>query len=182
LEIETVMKCNLCGSSDLIDIDRKNGIGQCRACGFIFNRERPTSREIETYYSREGKYNDWLSLEKERDILWQRRLRVVLKYRQNGALLDVGTGTGQFLHFAKKQFDVSGTEVSASGIELAKNKYGIDIMKGTLENLSFGNKFDVISLYHVLEHVPDPPRPSGGAGTCLTRADSSSLRSRTMFP
>jgi len=156
LEFETLLSCSLCDSQDLVYVDRKNGIGQCRSCGFIFDKERPTTMEIEMYYSREEKYNDWLIMEKERDILWKRRLRVVLKYRQSGNLLDVGTGIGQFLHFAKKYFEVSGTEVSTSGIEIAKKKYDIDIMKGSLDNLSFSNKFDVISLYHVLEHVADP--------------------------
>jgi len=118
--------------------------------------ERPISTEIEKYYSREDKYDTWLSKEKERDILWRRRLEVVLKYRRSGTLLDVGTGIGQFLHFARRYFEVSGTEISTSGIEIARRKYGLTILNGTLENLAFDMKFDVITLYHVLEHVPDP--------------------------
>jgi SAM-dependent methyltransferase len=156
LETEIVTECNLCGSRELACVDKKNGIGQCGSCGFVFDMERPTSEEIEKYYSREDKYDAWLSKEKERDILWRRRLEVVLRYRRSGTLLDVGTGIGQFPHFASRYFEVSGTEISTSGIEIARRKYGLAILKGTLENLAFDTKFDVITLYHVLEHVPDP--------------------------
>ena len=156
METEIVTECNLCGSRELAFVDKKNGIGQCGSCGFVFDMERPISAEIERYYSREGKYDAWLSKEKERDILWRRRLEVVLKYRRSGTLLDVGTGIGQFLHFAREYFEGTGTEISTSGIEIARRKYGLAILNGTLENLAFDKKFDVITLYHVLEHVPDP--------------------------
>jgi 2-polyprenyl-3-methyl-5-hydroxy-6-metoxy-1,4-benzoquinol methylase len=156
LETEIVTECNLCGCRDLAYVDKKNSIGQCGSCGFIFDMERPSAAEIERYYSREGKYNDWISKEQERDLLWRRRLEIVLKYRRQGTLLDVGTGTGQFLHFAKRHFKVSGTEISTSGIEIAHRKYGLTVMRGTLEDLVFDTKFDVITLYHVLEHVPNP--------------------------
>jgi SAM-dependent methyltransferase len=72
---------------------------------------------------------------------------------QKGNLLDIGAGTGDFLSHAKKAgFNCIGIEPN----EKAKN---ISISKGvsftnTLEELE-NNSFDVITMWHVLEHVPD---------------------------
>jgi len=155
-EMETLNICNLCSSIDIEYADRENGIGICSKCGYIFNRERPTLAAISEFYSKEDKYDQWIANEAERDALWQRRLKLLLNYKKEGALLDVGTGIGQFLHFAKRHFDVSGTEVSTTAIEIAKEKYGLEILHGTIEKLHFTKTFDVISLYHVLEHVSNP--------------------------
>jgi SAM-dependent methyltransferase len=72
--------------------------------------------------------------------------------------LDVGTGIGEFLRHAGKFFDVVGTEISDEAIRLARNRFGIAILKGTLaEPLKLEpGSFDAVSLIHVLEHVSDP--------------------------
>ena len=52
---------------------------------------------------------------------------------------------------------VTGTEVSQSGVNVAKEKYNLDIAHGELEECALPrNSFDTITLFHVLEHVPDP--------------------------
>jgi SAM-dependent methyltransferase len=73
-------------------------------------------------------------------------------------LLDVGTGIGQFLHIARPHFSsVCGTEVSASAIEIARKKYGLDLLRGEVHDIDFGSaKFDNVTVFHVLEHVPNP--------------------------
>ena len=82
---------------------------------------------------------------------------MVKRFKSTGALLDIGTGIGQFLHFARNHFQVEGTEVSESAINIAKEKYGLDLKRGQVEDIDFGDRrFDVITLFHVLEHVPNP--------------------------
>ena len=73
-------------------------------------------------------------------------------------LLDVGTGIGQFLHHARPHFtDVQGTEVSASAVRVAQEKYGLKVHQGRVEEMGFPpESFNNITLFHVLEHVPDP--------------------------
>ena len=70
-----------------------------------------------------------------------------------GRILDIGAGTGDFLLEAKNQnWDILGIEPNdkAKGIAVGKGiKFGDTIEK--LEN----NSFDVITMWHVLEHVPD---------------------------
>jgi 2-polyprenyl-3-methyl-5-hydroxy-6-metoxy-1,4-benzoquinol methylase len=79
---------------------------------------------------------------------------MVNKYGHKGPLLDVGTGIGQFLAFEKQKYDIDGTEVSARAIEIARTKYGLHIRRGTVKELDFGDRrFEVITLFHVREHV-----------------------------
>jgi 2-polyprenyl-3-methyl-5-hydroxy-6-metoxy-1,4-benzoquinol methylase len=95
--------------------------------------------------------------ERKRDVLWQRRLKMVKKLKTSGRLLDIGTGIGQFLFFARKQFQVVGTEISASAVKIAKEKYKQDVIKGEIENIDFmGIRFDIITVFHVLEHLTNP--------------------------
>ncbi|MBN2464183.1 class I SAM-dependent methyltransferase [candidate division WOR-3 bacterium] len=124
---------------------------------------RPTQREIVRFYSRSTQYDPWLEEETGRNALWNRRLRTILKYRQSGRLLDVGTGTGQFLAVARRHFEVHGTEVSSSGVKIARDRYGLSVFQGELGSTDFGCTFDVVTLFHVLEHVPSP---SSTVGRC----------------
>jgi len=70
-----------------------------------------------------------------------------------GRILDIGAGTGDFLSVAKNDgWQTIGVEPSEKAKAIAKNK-GVSFVEQTseLEN----NSFDVISMWHVLEHVPD---------------------------
>ncbi len=156
MDIEHLSNCLLCGSSELLTIDEKIHLSQCRKCGFIFDNPRPTIKEIKQFYSRPTQYNSWLDKESARNCLWWRRLRLVRRYGAGRKLLDVGAGIGQFLSFAKKYFEVSGTEISESAVKIAKEKYGIDLFKDCFEEMRFQDRFDCITLFHVLEHVPNP--------------------------
>jgi len=157
MKLEYLNKCNLCESEDISSVDNDHNIFKCHHCGYIFDNPRPTFDEVINFYSREDQYDVWLKEEKVRDALWQRRLKMVKKFKNTGTLLDIGAGIGQFLYFAKDDFAVEGTEVSESAIKVAKEKYGLSLKKGQVDDIDFGeSRFDVITLFHVLEHVPDP--------------------------
>lgn len=74
------------------------------------------------------------------------------KINSKGSVLDIGAGTGDFLLEAKKRgWMVMGTEPNALARDLAKSKE--IILKENLDEIK--EKFDVITLWHVLEHIPD---------------------------
>jgi SAM-dependent methyltransferase len=150
--------CNLCGSGQLKRLDDACNICQCSSCGYIFDNPRPSSDEIHAYYSRPGKYDGWLEALAPREILWKRRLDLMRKWKKPGSLLDVGTGIGQFLDVGRDDFtETCGTEISDSAIRIAKERYGLDVFLGPVEDIDFSNrKFDNITIIHVLEHVDDP--------------------------
>lgn len=157
MRLEYLKKCNLCESKDILPIDNDHNIFRCSQCGYIFDNPRPTYDEIVGFYLREDQYHSWLGEERGREALWQRRLKMVKRFKNKGTLLDVGAGIGQFLHFARDDFEVEGTEISESAIKVAREKYDLNLKKGQLEDIDFGDcRFDVITLFHVLEHVPDP--------------------------
>lgn len=59
------------------------------------------------------------------------------------------------MSYAKKYYKISGTEVSKIAIKIADEKYNIKLIQGE-ENLDLKEKFNVITIFHVLEHVHDP--------------------------
>jgi 2-polyprenyl-3-methyl-5-hydroxy-6-metoxy-1,4-benzoquinol methylase len=158
--LETVVVCNICHSAAIEQIDPECNLCRCSRCGFVFDNPRPTQQEIAWFYSQEGKYDSWLTDAVARDALWKRRLKMVLRRRAPGNLLDVGTGIGQFLHHAEPHFArVAGTEISESAIRIARERYGLEIQQGQIEDLPLPDSaFDNVTLFHVLEHVPGPAK------------------------
>ena len=156
--MEEVSACCICGNRDIKQIDPECNLCRCGRCGYIFDSPRPRQEEIVAFYSRAEKYDSWLSEQRGRDDLWQRRLTMLLPYRAHGNLLDIGTGIGQFLHHAKPYFiEIEGTEVSQSACRIAAEKYGIRVLNGKVEELELRHGFyNNVTLFHVLEHVPDP--------------------------
>ncbi len=158
MELETLHTCNLCASERIRVLDADSNICGCETCGYVFDNPRPTAPEIMSFYSQPTKYDPWLVEERARDTLWKRRLKKMGRTRKPGSLLDVGTGIGQFLHHAKAFYsDVHGTEVSESAVRIAREKYNLDVTRGEIGSIQFGvASFDNITVFHVLEHVPDP--------------------------
>lgn len=87
---------------------------------------------------------------------WSLKKKVSLIEKQNkgvGSLLDIGAGTGDFLVAAKNNnWKVFGMEPNSSARNLAKEK-GL-ILESDI-NAFQNQKFDVVTLWHVLEHVPN---------------------------
>ena len=89
-----------------------------------------------------------------KNIALQNKLNLINSEQpQKGKLLDIGAGTGDFLLTAKNNgWDTIGVEPSERAKNSAKQK-GISFVEeiSSLEN----NSLDVITMWHVLEHVPD---------------------------
>ncbi len=156
--LEVVAVCALCGSRDVASVDPGANMCACRACGYIFDSPRPTTLAITAFYSRPTKYDGWMRDARPRDRLWQRRVRKLARHARGGSLLDVGAGIGQFLHHARRvATDIHGTEISTSAIAIARDRYGLTLTEGPIETAPLGRRqFDTITLFHVLEHVPNP--------------------------
>jgi 2-polyprenyl-3-methyl-5-hydroxy-6-metoxy-1,4-benzoquinol methylase len=157
-QMEVVEACCVCQSAEIQQIDPECNLCRCPRCGYLFDSPRPSQEKIIEFYSRSGKYDSWLRESDARDHLWKRRLKMVLRHRSEGNLLDIGAGIGQFLHHARPYFaDVAGTEISSSAARVARERYGLEIGIGAVEDLNLPDSFfDNITLFHLLEHVPDP--------------------------
>lgn len=86
-------------------------------------------------------------------IALKNKLKLINSHSQKGRILDIGAGVGDFLSFAKND----GWETI--GIEPSEKAKTIAMKKGVtfVENFSSleSNSFDIITMWHVLEHVPD---------------------------
>jgi len=135
---------------------------QCKNCGALFTNPRPALQDIGKYYesqdyvSHTGKGNNltnrlfniarWFTLRKK-----QRQIRSVAKEQ---SLLDYGCGTGAFInHCAKARWQVTGIEPSENARSLAKQTG--QTVYANLDALPADQKFGIITLWHVLEHVHD---------------------------
>ncbi len=78
---------------------------------------------------------------------------------KEGRLLDVGCATGDYLVFLRTLGwkHLYGLEINSRAAEWARDKHGFDVYTGILnEHYVPKEKFDVVTAWHVLEHVPDP--------------------------
>lgn len=137
---------------------------QCDNCGFIFTNPRPEIGNLKMYYQSE----EYLSHSKNQrnltSIIYsiiknyslQKKYMIISKYHRSGKVLDIGCATGEFLnYFKQKGWTTIGIEPAENPRKYATTKYGLEVYdEPKLENLE-KNTFDVITLWHVLEHVPD---------------------------
>lgn len=88
----------------------------------------------------------------------EQRAQMFLQQTTPGHLLDVGCGDGKFLSEMKARgWQVDGIDFDPQAIKTAKAKYGLSLRHGELSKAGLpSDKFDAITMSHVVEHVPDP--------------------------
>jgi len=149
--------CPICGSERILNYSKDDPyLKECQDCRITFTYPLPEGL-TEAYH--EDYYRIWYEKQlKQRVKLWRRRLKTVKKFCKPGKLLDVGTGDGLFLKVAKTaNFNICGTEISPAAVRAAKKFYNLDIHLTEIENADFEeNSFDVITIWHVIEHVENP--------------------------
>jgi len=114
-----------------------------------------TSYAEDDYFTRKNQYvNRW----SEFCAMFESLLDKVVGFKREGKLLDVGAGVGTLLSVAARRgFAVKGVEVSRWAAAFAREKKGLDILTGSLEDACLEMEaFDVVVINHVLEHVDEP--------------------------
>lgn len=136
---------------------------RCDNCQLVFTNPRPSPSELPKYYESSA----YISHTDTSDSLLHFVYRLVRKYtiskkvilvrklRSPGTILDLGCGTGDFLKACRKSgWTVKGIEPNEQARTIASNKNQISIEQDILD-LKKKEKFDVITAWHVLEHVVD---------------------------
>jgi len=135
---------------------------RCTKCKFVFTNPRPNDESLATYYisdkyiSHTGDNKTFINkiYLQARKITLRRKRKLVRKYSLENKILDVGCGTGEFLNEMKSHgWRIFGVEPSPSARESAEKKTETKICK-SLNDVS-ENNFNAITLWHVLEHLPD---------------------------
>ena len=86
------------------------------------------------------------------------RLRWLARHAPGGRLLDVGAAGGAFVLEAERAgYAAWGVEPTPAFAKRARGRLGLDVRTGTLEDLALEpGSLDVVTMWHVLEHVPAP--------------------------
>jgi 2-polyprenyl-3-methyl-5-hydroxy-6-metoxy-1,4-benzoquinol methylase len=159
--------CNLCGASDARQVFVKNGfsIVECRQCRLLYVANPPTAEELRRLYSFDGGYHQSLADPGSAETAARRAAarqyyEILSKLRSGGSILDIGCSSGFFLIEARDRgWQTQGLEMSVDTAQVARDRFGLDVVTGTLEETTFpAARFDVVTLWDVIEHLPDPLR------------------------
>lgn len=176
--------CNLCAADDAEPIARQNGfrIVRCRACGLVYVNPRPRSDRLLAWYA------DYHTRNGANEASWDRLMGGVFRESveilcasRNGSdrrrLLDVGCGFGGFVAAMRERgWDAEGVDPSRTVVAAAVNR-GRPVRVGTLDALHGEcGSYDAVTMFYVLEHVPDPLAALEKAWRLLSRGGTILIR------
>lgn len=166
-------QCLVCGHNEISPIlevsdysisNETFHIHQCDHCGFRFTANPPLEEACGKYYQDE-KYISHSNTSKGivaklyhqvRYIMLRRKHQLITKISNGTKVLDVGSGTGYFLnHLKSNGYQVQGVEMSDSARTFSIHEFGINVVK-SIDDIEKHQKFDCITLWHVLEHLYNP--------------------------
>jgi len=134
---------------------------KCLKCGFIFCN--PKIKGLD--HLEQDHYNDpdayQVFIKSNVFSIFQIGKKLLRKFKPSGCLLDVGAGKGDFVFLAKSLgYAAKGIEPSVRFCDYARKQYRVDVRHGYLGDAEHfkGEKFDVITMFHVLEHVINPQK------------------------
>ena len=188
-------RCPLCSSrkisfylrcTDHLVSKEEFDIYGCTGCGFKFTQAHPDEQHIGTYYESEDYISHDDSAEGFLNRIYLSVRYLMLRWKRNivenatgglkGSLLDIGSGTGYFAGIMKESgWHVTGIEPGRKAREFGITRFGIDVIEpGRISDLP-DRSFDVITFWHVLEHLHDPFKYSAETdrllkpgGICIT--------------
>jgi SAM-dependent methyltransferase len=184
-----VVPCYYCGesaSSDFVtaqdDLTGKPGdfhFVTCDACGLVYQKPRVDMQHIRDYYDDEyiahRKQTNWGVLTwfydyamNKHDRDKDRLLRQYISLGRQSEVLDVGCGAGTFLIQTRARYGARVTGVDFKDLSNSPGFDQIDFHCGLFYELELGaNRFDLITMWHFLEHDYDPLRTLDSARTAL---------------
>lgn len=136
---------------------------KCSNCHFVFTNPRPDDAALADYYLSEKYISHTGGSDTLIDKIYLIARRITLHWKRKliennsrpGHILDIGCGTGEFLTEMKNHgWEISGVEPSPTARDTAEKNTGIKIPQ-LLSDVP-PKKFSAITLWHVLEHLPDP--------------------------
>lgn len=169
----TYTSCPVCKSNELVEVflvkdytvsGEYFSIEKCKTCTLLFTQNVAEQNEIGRYYASEnyishsdtqaGLVNKLYHLIRKKTLQSKKRLIEGETEKSNGNILDIGCGTGAFLHTMKiGGWKITGLEPDENAREKAKILYGIEPQpSNNIFNLP-DNSYDAITMWHVLEHV-----------------------------
>jgi 2-polyprenyl-3-methyl-5-hydroxy-6-metoxy-1,4-benzoquinol methylase len=139
-------------------------VRRCERCGFVYQWPLPTEAELEQYYLSDYREDYQEPPVQERfaaDMTdaQARVARLAPLLRPGATVLEIGSGSGAFLETVRPLVgEALGVEPEAAAREWLARRDAPPVV-GTLEEVErTGRQFDLVVLFHVLEHVREPTR------------------------
>jgi 2-polyprenyl-3-methyl-5-hydroxy-6-metoxy-1,4-benzoquinol methylase len=132
-------------------------------CGFLFTNPRPTKEIIHKYYQSDSYISHSNKTQSLKDLLYKAVRSIAVRQKVGllnaiavkRTMLDFGCGTGYFLAACQKDgWNVTGIEPDPDARKYASENTSAAIYPG-IDDIPTDHKYQVISLWHVLEHVHD---------------------------
>lgn len=145
----------------------KFSIIRCTKCELLITSPRPTTDELHKYYESPAYTSHVGAAKTFFDRVYQAARGFTLRWKrslieqyapkgQSKSLLDIGCGTGEFLKTAKHNgWHITGMEPSQPARLQAHHSVSGNIRSSLNEIVNDGQQFAIITLWHVLEHIPD---------------------------
>lgn len=151
----------------------------CTQCGFLFADDIPSQKQYDAYYRASAKYTysiyrDGLpaglkKIHRDTFSLINEFLRGRVTDRDTCTVLDIGCSTGYLLHLFKEAgyAKLRGIEPSPGCSAIARGLYGVEVLPCLLSELKQNDKYDLIILSAILEHIAEFPAIVGRLGALL---------------
>lgn len=163
--------CNLCGGKEVAILSNRSRSGKplrtviCRACGLVWSDPRPyeARRFYEEEYRLSYKQTHSPKLKhvlRAGKVALSRFEKIAQLLSSRKAVLDVGSGGGEFAYLLQTLgHAVSGVEPNRGYADHSIRDYDLTVQVGFVQDAVFSpESFDVVTMWHVLEHTEDPGR------------------------
>ena len=168
----SIRPCPNCGSSTykLKFLKAEFKIVKCRNCQLVFLGNPPENETLyDDYHVHESLLPSDYSRQSNNSMLSdlyrinEQRIEIVKSFRASGQLLDVGCGSGYFTKTAADNgYEVLGIDIAEKAVNYVSTQFDLSARHATLENLIYEEQtFDIITLWHVLEHFLNPFKVMG---------------------
>lgn len=138
----------------------------CKTCGLVYQSPRPKYDQdfIDAAYALYYQYADNVQLNDFTDIrqssveMFKKEIGYISQFDSlKTAVLDIGSGMGTFLYAAKSMYkEAVGLDVSQQMATFVEKQLGVKVYVKQFEDFHYQEKFSLIHMSHVLEHIPDP--------------------------
>ncbi|MBA2114618.1 class I SAM-dependent methyltransferase [Bremerella alba] len=136
-----------------------------QATGLVYTDPRADDDSIDDFYRttyrrfyKSASKPKWKHTARNAYIAGQRVEMIKTLAAKGAAVLDIGTGSGELLYVGRRNgLDMQGIEVDQAYAQFGRRSYGVKIINESLRNAVLPEQhFDIVTIFHVLEHLSDP--------------------------